>query len=216
MSLKCYSTFSSYSIILKILLEKLGIQCHPITKVEFQFFFCLEFQKLQKLQIFSKRYSSFNSYSIILNFLLEKLDIQCHPITKAEFQISAQNSRNCRNIAEITDFFQMLLLLQFLFNHSEIFTGETMHIVSSCNKARISNFRLEFQKLQKLQISLKCYSAFSSYSLILKFLLEKLGIQCNPIAKLEFQIFSAQNFRNCRNYRFFQNATPPSVLIQSF
>ena len=130
MSLKCYSSFSSYSIILKILLEKPGIQCHPIPKVEFQFFFCLEFQKLQKLQLFSKRYSSFNSYSIILNFLLEKLDIQCHPITKAEFQISAQNSRNCRNIAEITDFFQMLLLLQFLFNHSEIFTGETMHIVS--------------------------------------------------------------------------------------
>ena len=157
MSLKCYSSFSSYSIILKILLEKLGIQCHPITKVEFQFFFCLEFQKLQKLQIFSKRYSSFSSYSIILKFLLEKLDIQCHPITKAEFQISAQNSRNCRNIAEITDFFKTLLLLQFLFNHSEMFTGETRHIVSSGNKEGISNFRLEFQKLQKLQISLKCY-----------------------------------------------------------
>ena len=178
--------------------------------------FCLEFQKLQKFQISSKHYPSFSSYSIILKFLLEKLDIQCHPITKAEFQIPACNSRNCRNIAEITDFFQTLLLLQFLFNHSEIFTGETRHIVSPCNKARISNFCLEFQKLQKLQISLKCYSSFSSYSIILNFLLEKLGIQCHPITKPEFQIFSAQNFRNCRNYSFFQNATLPSVLIQSF
>ena len=50
-------------------------------------------------------------------------------IAKAEFQISACNSRNCRNIAEITDFFKTLLLLQFLFDHSEIFTAETRHIV---------------------------------------------------------------------------------------
>ena len=148
----------------------------PYNKAGISNFFCLEFRKLQKLQIFSKRYSSFSSYSIILKFLPEKLDIWCHPITKPEFQISAYNSRNCRNIAETTDFFQTLLLLQFLFNHSEIFTGETRHIVSPCNTARISNFCLEFQKLQKLQISLKCYSSFSSYSIILKFLLEKLVI----------------------------------------
>ena len=45
-------------------------------------------------------------------------------------------------IAEITDFFKMLLLLQFLFNHSEIFTGETRHIVPPYNKGRISNFCL--------------------------------------------------------------------------
>ena len=115
--------------------------------------FCLEFQKFQKFQISSKRYSSFSSYSIILNFLLEKLGIQCHPVTKPEFQISAQNSRNCRNIAEIPDFFKTLLLLQFLFDHSEIFTGETRHIVPPCNKAGISNFCLELQKLQKFQIS---------------------------------------------------------------
>ena len=91
------------------------------------------------------------------------------PYNKPEFQISAYNSRNCRNIAEITDFFQTLLLIQFLFNHSEMFTGETRHLVSPYNKASISNFCLEFQKLQKFQISLKCYSSFSSYSIILKF-----------------------------------------------
>ena len=34
----------------------------------------------------------------------------------------------------------MLLLLQFLFDHSEIFTGETRHIVPPYNKAGISNF----------------------------------------------------------------------------
>ena len=172
----------------------------PYSKAGISNFFCLEFQKLQKLQIFSKRYSSFSSYSIIVKYLLKKLDIQCHPITKAEFQISAWNSRNCRNIAEITDFFKTLLLLQFLFNHSEIFTGEPRHIMSLCNKARISNFWLEFQKLQKFQISSKHYPSFSSYSIILKFLLEKLGIQCHPVTKPESQI-SAQNSKNCRNYR---------------
>ena len=36
----------------------------------------------------------------------------------------------------------MLLLLQFLFDHSEIFTGETRHIVPPYNKAGISNFFL--------------------------------------------------------------------------
>ena len=71
----------------------------------------------------------------------------------------------------------MLLRLQFLFDHSEIFTGETRHIVPPYNKAGISNFFcLEFQKLQKLQIFSKRYSSFSSYSVILKFLLEKLDI----------------------------------------
>ena len=65
-----------------------------------------------------------------------------------------QNSRNCRNIAEIAempDFLKTLLLLQFLFDHSEFFTGETRHIMPPCNKAGISNFCLEFQKLQKFQ-----------------------------------------------------------------
>ena len=57
-----------------------------------------------------------------------------------------------------------------------MFTGETRHIVPAYNKARISNFYLEFQKLQKFQISSKRYFSFSSYSIILKFLLEKLGI----------------------------------------
>ena len=64
----------------------------------------------------------------------------------------------------------MLLALQFLFDNSEYFTGETRHIVPPCNKAGISNFRLEFH------ISLKRYSPFSSYLIILNFLLEKLGI----------------------------------------
>ena len=47
--------------------------------------------------------------------------------------------------------FKSLLLLQFLFDNSEFFTGETRHIVPPCNKAGISNFCLELQKLQKLQ-----------------------------------------------------------------
>ena len=49
--------------------------------------------------------------------------------------------------------FKSLLLLQFLFENSEFFTRETRHIVPPCNKAGISNFCLEFQKLQKFQIS---------------------------------------------------------------
>ena len=59
-----------------------------------------------------------------------------------EFQKLQKYCRNAR-------FLKTLLLLQFLFDHSEIFTGETRYIVSPYNKARISNFCLEFQKLQK-------------------------------------------------------------------
>ena len=58
-----------------------------------------------------------------------------------------------------------------------------------CNKAGISNFHLEFQ------ISLKRYSSFSSYPVIMIFFLpEKLDIQCHPVTKPEFQI-SAENSR---------------------
>ena len=78
------------------------------------------------------------------------------------------------------DFLKMLLLLQFLFDHSEIYTGETRHIVPPYNKAGISNFLLRIPEiaeiLQKFQISWKRYFSFSSYAIILKFLPEKLGI----------------------------------------
>ena len=86
-----------------------------------------------------------------------------------EFQKLQKYCRNAR-------FLKTLLLLQFLFDHSEILTGETRYIMSPYNKARISNFCLECQKLQKFEISSKHYSSFSSYSIILKFLLEKLDI----------------------------------------
>ena len=64
--------------------------------------------------------------------------------------------------------FKSLLLLQFLFDNSEFFTGETRHIVPPCNKAGISNFCLEFQKLQKFQIAeipVKTALLISSYSI---------------------------------------------------
>ena len=55
------------------------------------------------------------------------------------------------------DFLKTLLLLQFLFDHSEIYTGEARHIVPPYNKAGISNFCLEIPEiaeiLQKFQIS---------------------------------------------------------------
>ena len=137
--------------------------------------FCLEFQKLQKFQISSKRYFSLSSYSIILKFLLEKLGISIVPAYN-KAGISNFCLIRIPEIAEIRDFFKTLLLLEFLFDHSEIFTGETRHIVPAYNKARISHFCLEFQKLQKFENSSKRYSSFSSYSIILKFLLEKLGI----------------------------------------
>ena len=77
------------------------------------------------------------------------------------------------------DFLTTLLLLQFLFDNSEFFTGETRHIVLPCNKAGISNFCLEFQKLQKFQIA----EIPVKTALLLQFLfdhseilLEKLGI----------------------------------------
>ena len=71
----------------------------------------------------------------------------------------------------------MLLLLQFLFDHSEIFTGETRHILLPYNKAGISNyFLLRISEIAEITAFSKCYSSFSSHAIILKFLLEKLGI----------------------------------------
>ena len=71
----------------------------------------------------------------------------------------------------------MLLLLQFLFDHSEIFTGETRHIVQPYNKAGISIFFcLEFQKLQKLQLFVKMLLFLQFLFNHSEILLEKLGI----------------------------------------
>ena len=53
------------------------------------------------------------------------------------------------------DFLKTLLLLQFLFDHSEIYTGETRHIVPPYNKAGISNFCLEFQNIAEMPDFLK-------------------------------------------------------------
>ena len=45
----------------------------------------------------------------------------------------------------------MLLLLQFLFDNSEIFTGETRHIVPPYNKAGISkNFLLRISEIAEI------------------------------------------------------------------
>ena len=90
-----------------------------------------------------------------------------------------------------------------------------------CNKTGISNFSLEFQKFQEFQISLKCYSSFSSFLIILNFSPEKLGIWCHPVIKTEFQIsapnsrsrISARNSRNPRNSLLLEIAAPPSVLV---
>ena len=51
--------------------------------------------------------------------------------------------------------FKSLLLLQFLFDNSEFFTGETRHIVPPCNNAGISNFCLEFQIIAEIPDFLK-------------------------------------------------------------
>ena len=114
---------------------------------------------------------------LLLQFLFDHSEIYTGetrhivpPYNKAGISNFCLELQKCRNIAEIPDFLKTLLLLQFLFDHSEIYTGETRHIVPPYNKAGISNFYLEFQKLQKY----------------------------------------------CRNARFRENATPPSVLIRSF
>ena len=71
----------------------------------------------------------------------------------------------------------MLLLFQFLFDHSENFTGKTRHIVPPYNKAGISIFfLLRISEIAEITDFSKRYSSFSSYSIILKFLLEKLDI----------------------------------------
>ena len=120
------------------------------------------------------------------------------------------------------DFLKTLLLLQFLFDHSEIYTGETRHIVPPYNKAEISNFCLEFQKLQKFAEM----PDFLKTLLLLQFLFHHSEIYTGetrhivPLYNkagisnfcLEFQKLQ----KYCRNARFLENATSPSVLIRSF
>ena len=109
--------------------------------------------------------------------------------------------------------FKSLLLLQFLFDNSEFFTGETRHIVPPCNKAGISNFCLEFQKLQKFQISWKRYSSYSSYSKILNFLLEKTRHIVPPCNKAGISNFCLE-FQKLQTFQWKRHFS--SVLIRSF
>ena len=53
-------------------------------------------------------------------------------------------------IAEIRDFFKTLHLLEFLFDHSELFTGETRHIVPAYNKAGIFKFLLRIAEIAEI------------------------------------------------------------------
>ena len=93
-------------------------------------------------------------------------------------------------IPRTPDFFETLLLLEFLFDHSEFFTRETRHIGPPCNKVGISNFHLEFQ------ISLKHCSSFSSFLVILNFFFTREAEHIVPPSniaiisnfRLEFQI----------------------------
>ena len=81
-----------------------------------------------------------------------------------------------------------------------------------CNKAGISNFCLGFQKLKKFQISSKRYSSFSSYLIILKFLLEKLGNYSATL--LQTGILNVcLKFLYSRNSLLLEIAAPPSVLV---
>ena len=148
--------------------------------------FCLEFQKLQKCQIFENA----TSPSVLIRSLgaaASSLVARWAAESRVERSIllwgnvSSQLhliSPGCPrpNSALIVQKSGLKPVHPSLFDHSEILTGETRYIMSPYNKARISNYCLEWQKLQKFEISSKHYSSFSSYSIILKFLLEKLDI----------------------------------------
>ena len=105
--------------------------------------FCLEFQKLQKYcsnaRFLENATPPSVSYSIILKFYTGETRHIVPPYNKAGI---SNFCSEFQKIAEIRDFFKTLLLLEFLFGHSEFFTGETRHIVPAYNKARISNFLL--------------------------------------------------------------------------
>ena len=53
------------------------------------------------------------------------------------------------------DFLKTILLLQFLFDHSEIFTGETRYIVPPYNKAGIFKFLLRIPEIAEMPDFLK-------------------------------------------------------------
>ena len=71
-------------------------------------------------------------------------------------------------IPQFPDIPKMLLNLEFLFDHSEVFTKQTRHRELPCSNGGIS-------QLHKFWIPLKCYSSLNSYKIILICLPEKLG-----------------------------------------
>ena len=88
----------------------------------------------------------------------------------------------------------MLLLLHFLFDHSEIFTGETRHIVPPYNKAGISIFfLLRISEIAEITAVFKTLLFLSSYSIILKIFTGKTRHIVPPYNKgkfcLKFQVF---------------------------
>ena len=111
--------------------------------------------------------------------------------------------------------FKSLLLLQFLFNNSEFFTGETRHIVPPCNKAGISNFCLEFQKLQKFQISWKRYSSYSSYSIILNFFTGETRHIVPPCNKAGISNFCLE-FQKLQKFQIAEIPVKTALLISSY
>ena len=104
----------------------------------------------QKLQISSKRYSSFSSYFDHSEIFTGETRHIVPPYNKAgisnfclEFQKLQKYSRNARFLDNATS---PLVLIRCILKFC---TGETRYIVPPYNKAGISNFCLEFQKLQK-------------------------------------------------------------------
>ena len=123
--------------------------------------FHLECLKFPEFETSLKRYSSFSSYSIILIFFTRETRHIVPPCNKAwNFKFLPR----IPGIPRILDFFEMLLLLQLLFDHSEFFyQRKPRHIVPPCKKTGFSNFHLEFLKFQEFQIYLKRYSSFSFF-----------------------------------------------------
>ena len=58
-------------------------------------------------------------------------------VSSAELMVLLICPSSVRRRPSVNFCFKSLLLLQFLFDHSEFFTGETSHIVPPCNKAGI-------------------------------------------------------------------------------
>ena len=118
---------------------------------------------------------------------------------------------------EFQNIFELLLLLQSLWDISEYFHQENLNIIIVQSRHFESPPRI-FQELKDSRVSVTHYYSYRSLWVILIFLPQKQGSLCHPIIKLEFQKFVGCGYDIYQNSQFMMRSflRPSAQLVSSF